>query len=79
MFEYATFDSFTIGPTVDEPSFDRARYTFASPSVSPIFSSSYVSFIDELFVLCIKMFLLYTLCGGGGCYKGGFCWNVRRK
>jgi len=40
MFEYATLDSLTMGPTVELPISDSARYTFASPSVSPIFWSS---------------------------------------
>ena len=43
MFEYATLDSLTIGPTVELPSSDSARYTFASPSVNPIFNSSNIS------------------------------------
>lgn len=33
--EFATFDSSIIGPVVDGPNLSKARYTFASPSVSP--------------------------------------------
>jgi len=75
MFEYATRDSLTIGPTVELPSSERLKYTFASPSVNPIFSSSNISLFAIIIGVLgdIKTLWLYTLYGGVNYYKGEIC------